>query len=87
MFGIFKLALFLVLVIAGIVFVPESFIDRMRDVVGQGRDYAARQLPQAQENIARQAKETERDAQNLYQKFQEDKWPQMNQWLIGKFIY
>ncbi len=87
MFGIFKLALFLVLVVAGIVFVPESFVDRMRDVIGQGRDYAARQLPQTKENIARQAGETQEDARNLYQKFQEDRWPRMKQWFIGKFIY
>lgn len=91
MAGILKLALFFSLIVLGIIFVPESVIDRMRDAAAGARDYAAqtaaRRLPEAKEGIAQQAEETKEDARNLYQKFQEDKWPEMKRWFIDKFIY
>lgn len=90
-FGIFKLVLLAALVVLGIVFVPDAVVDQIRGGVNAAKTYlwrgAEERMPAIKEDVARQAEETKEDAQNLYQKFQQDKWPRFKSWFIEKFIY
>lgn len=90
-FAVFKLALLAVLVVLGIVFVPETAVDYLRGGVDAAKVYLWRQVeergPAIKEDIARQTEETKDDAKVLSDKFLEEQWPRFKNWFTKQFIY
>ncbi len=80
-----------VLILLGIVFLPETMVDEIRRGVDVANVYllktAQERVPGIKEDFARQTSETKEDAQNLYRKAQEKYWTRFKDWLVEKFIY
>jgi hypothetical protein len=90
-FAVFKLVLLAVLVVLGIVFVPETAVDYLRGGVDAARVYLWRQAeergPVIKEDIVRKTEETKDDAKILSDKFLGEQWPRLKDWFTKKFIY
>jgi len=79
MFGIAKLLLFAALVVLGIVFVPDGFMDRVGRGIDSAGSYlsgeAAKRAPEIKQDISQQTQETKSEAVTLYQSFKEKYYP------------
>jgi hypothetical protein len=84
-FGILKLLLFAVLLVLGVVFVPDEFMERIERAAGVAGDYlsveAQKRVPAVIQDVSRQAGETKGDAKNLYQSLTEKYWPAISGWI------
>ncbi len=91
MLGIVKLLFLAALVILGIVLLPQGWVDEAKDAFAGARSYLSQTIkersPEVKENIASQAEETQKEAQIIYEGFKGEKWPQIKDWLVKKFIY
>lgn len=91
MFSILKLLFFAALVLLGIVFVPDGFMDRVNRGIDSAFNYLSGQtterMPKIKQDLSQQAQETKRDAQKLYSSFKEERWPVFKKWFVDSFIY
>jgi|GEM_PF-993359 len=87
--GIVRLAALVLLVVLGVVFVPDEFMDRLDRGVNAAVDYlrgeSARRAPALAQDINQQAQETKGDLDNLYRSFKEKYLPAINGWVYGLF--
>jgi ABC-type cobalt transport system substrate-binding protein len=73
--AIIKLALLALVIVLGIVFVPDSFMKQVNQKVTVATDFAraevSKRTPGLQEEFNRKVKETKGDIENLYQSLKE----------------
>jgi len=91
MLGIVKLLFLAALVALGIVLLPQGWVDEVKNAFADARSYLSQTIrertPEVKENIASQTEETKKEAQTIYEEFKQEKWPQIKDWLVKKFIY
>ncbi|MFZ3073902.1 MAG: hypothetical protein WA093_02100 [Minisyncoccales bacterium] len=90
-FGAFKLALLALLVVLGVVFIPDGFMDRVAGGIDGTVNFlqgeTAKRAPVIARDTARQFEETKADAGNIYQSFKEEYYPAVGDWFAGLFGY
>ncbi|MFZ3099973.1 MAG: hypothetical protein WA103_01915 [Minisyncoccales bacterium] len=91
MLGIVKLLFLAGLVALGIVLLPQNWVNETKDAFAGAKNYLSKTLeektPEVKESVVLQAEETKKEAGTLYDKFKEEKWPGIRDWLVEKFIY
>ena len=91
MLGIVKLLFLAGLVVLGIVLLPQNWVDETKEAFAGAKNYLSKTLeektPEVKESVVLQAEETKKEAGTLYDRFKEEKWPGIRDWLVEKFIY
>jgi hypothetical protein len=82
--GMLKLALLVLVVVLGIVFVPNGLLGWAKTGIDSARDYisirTARYAPGLEQEFARKVAETKEDIGNLYKKTTEEYIPTVQGW-------
>lgn len=87
--GTAKLAGLAVLILMGIIFVPDGFITRVErgidSAVNFVRQEAAEKAPGMAQGVVQKFNETKVEAEGLFNSFKSEQYPRIRDWIAGIF--